>query len=75
MIILNVGVLEVLVEEKVGLVVNNLYVGVVCGEVVVKMMVVKIGEIGIIFEEMNVKEIVLRLWCFWMMCVILLVRK
>lgn len=75
MIIPNVGALEVSVEEKAGLVANNSHVGVARGEAAAKMMAGKIGETGIIPEEMNVKEIVLRLWCPQMMCAISLVRK
>ena len=75
MIIPNVGALEVSVEKKAGLVANNSHVGVARGEAAAKMMAGNIGETGIIPEEMNVKEIVLRLWCPQMMCAISLVRK
>lgn len=74
MIIPNVGALEVSVEEKAGLVANNSHVGVARGEAAAKMMAGKIGETGIIPEEMNVKEIVLRLWCPQMMCAISLAK-
>lgn len=71
MVIPRVGGLEASVEEKADLVANKSHVAVARGEAAVKMTA---GKTGIIHEDMNVKEIVLKLWCPQMMCAILLAK-